>query len=94
MAGRQLSASSAASRSLAVPARTTSSACPGALRPRSIGNGCAGDEWPAWCTCRLSRSGFGITVTLEAVAGQEELEALFDRVLNAQTVVDLKKPPA
>jgi hypothetical protein len=31
---------------------------------------------------------------LEALAGQEELEALCDRVLNAQTVVDRKEPPA
>jgi hypothetical protein len=64
------------------------------LRPLYIGHGCAGGEWPAWCTCRLSRSGFDITAMLEALAGQEELEALCDRVLNAQTVVDRKEPPA
>jgi hypothetical protein len=56
--------------------------------------GCAGGERPAWCTCRLSRSAFGISATLEVLAAQEELEAHFDRALNAQTVVDLKKPPA
>jgi hypothetical protein len=43
-----------------------------------------------WCTCRLSRSAIGITATLEALAAQMEPEALVDRVVNAQTVVDLK----
>jgi len=37
---------------------------------------------------------YRITATLEALAAHEEPEALVDRVLNAQTVVDLKKPPA
>jgi hypothetical protein len=31
---------------------------------------------------------------LVALAAQEDLEALFGRALNAQKVVDLKKPPA
>jgi hypothetical protein len=64
------------------------------LRSLYIVNGYAGGEWPTWCTCRLSRSGLGITATREALAAQEELEALFERALNAQTAVDLKKPPA
>jgi hypothetical protein len=43
---------------------------------------------------RGARAGFGITATLEALAAQGEPEALVARVLNAQTVVDLKMPPA
>jgi hypothetical protein len=36
----------------------------------------------------------GITAAPVAQAAQEDLDALFDRALNAQTAVDLKKPPA
>jgi hypothetical protein len=43
---------------------------------------------------RGARAGFGITATLEALAAQEEPEALCDRALNAQMVVDLRKLPA
>jgi hypothetical protein len=39
-------------------------------------------------------AGFDIAATLQALAAQEELEALCDRALNAQTVVDLRKLPA
>jgi hypothetical protein len=36
----------------------------------------------------------GITATPVAQAAQEDVDAFFDRAPNAQTVVDLKKPPA
>ena len=59
------------------------------LRLLSIGTGCAGDEKPAGCMRRLRNHGL-----LVALAAQEDLETLFGRALNAQKVVDLKKPPA